>query len=86
MRNDYLSKYNLAIRYMFIWFLNQGYDIYQDKVHPTFSVFIQQHIGIDKYLAEKIVRARHQMKYRGIIPAKHIYSTISDCIEKLKEI
>ena len=68
MKKDYLSRYNLAIRYMYIYFLGKGYDLQSDKVHVVFREFCLKFIGLNDIKANKIIRQRHDYKYNRIIP------------------
>lgn len=67
-RDDFLSSYNEVIRFMFILSLMVGYDIRQDKVHPTLKVFLKHYLSVDDKDISDLVGARHSLKYNGFRP------------------
>lgn len=85
-RNDFLSRYNLAIRYMFIWFLKKGYDIRQDIVHPCLRLLLEQKMGLHYKVVKDIVITRNSVKYNRKKPTTQIYAMINDCVDFLKSI
>ena len=67
---DYLDRYNLAIRHVFLWFLKKGFDIKHNSVHPCFKLFLQIKLGLHFDDAKSVIDTRNRLKYSGIKPAK----------------
>ena len=62
-KRGYLSRYNYSIRLMFLFYLEKGMDVQQDKIHPAFRHFIAEELGHGYHVANAIIQARHRLKY-----------------------
>jgi hypothetical protein len=74
---------------MFLFFLNQGYDIKQSKVHLALKIFLSTYLTIDEKDVSNIIASRHAMKYNKSIPPlsmkiqiKKICSDLSSGLER----
>lgn len=77
-KDDFLSLYNLTIRYMFLIILKHGYDIKQSKVHLALKVFLSVYLSIDEKTISDIISARHALKYNKSIPSPLITMLIKN--------
>lgn len=81
---DYLSLYNIAIRYLFMHLLKQGYDIHQSRVHYVFKEYLFLNYSIEKELLDEIVKTRNNLKYKNIKPSNQKLDMIINIVEELK--
>jgi hypothetical protein len=82
-KGDFLSIYNLAIRYMFIRILQNGYDIRPEKVHPALRIFLKFSLSMDTNDISEIIKARNELKYHGIRPSIAAYTLLRTASVKL---
>jgi hypothetical protein len=68
-KGDFLSIYNLVIRYMFIRLLQNGHDIHPDKVHPALKIFLKIILSMETNDISVIIKTRNGLKYQGIRPS-----------------
>ncbi|MFM9057091.1 MAG: hypothetical protein ACKOQY_10480 [Bacteroidota bacterium] len=92
-KRGYLSRYNYAIRLMFLDYLDKGMDVRQDKIHPAFRHFIAETLGYGYPKANSIIQARHRLKYKGepapsemLIQLCSIIKIVSDKSGKLEHV
>ncbi len=83
-KNDFFSKYNLAIRHLFLFFLDNGYDIPNPKVHFIFRIFCLEVLKKNKIEVNKIIAGRHKMKYKNIEPTLIVLEKLSNVIDEIK--
>jgi len=83
-REDYLSRYNLAIRYMILLLLDKGFDIVSNKVHSVFREFCCSIPGITNTKASKIIKARHNNKYNNQEVTDEIKANLNIILFNLK--
>lgn len=81
---DYLSLYNIAIRYLFMHLLKQGYDIHPSRVHYVFKEYLHFNYSIEKEYLEEIVKTRNNLKYKNIKPSNQKLDMIINIVEELK--
>jgi hypothetical protein len=82
--DDFLSQYNLAIRYVFLTFLERGYDVRPNKVHLCFREYCIQVLELEKEKVLSIVKARHERKYFGNRATECVECDLSRIIELLR--
>jgi hypothetical protein len=76
---DYLSLYNIAIRYLFMHLLKQGYDIHPSRVHYVFKEYLYLNYSI-----EEIVKTRNNLKYKKIKPSAQVINNLYFIIDQLR--
>lgn len=82
---DYLSLYNIAIRYLFMHLLKQGYDIHQSRVHYVFKEYLYFNNSIEKEFLEEIVKTRNNLKYKNIKPSARVINNLYFIIDQLQD-
>jgi hypothetical protein len=85
-RNGYLASYDKAIRFVFISFLKEGYNVNNKSVHGLFQKYLSDFLGFEVSAAKKIILSRHQLKYHEIIPSLEVQNNLEKAIEKLQNI
>lgn len=81
---DYLSLYNIAIRYLFMHLLKQGYDIHPSRVHYVFKEYLYLNYSIEKEYLEEIVKTRNNLKYKNIKPSTRVINNLYFIIDQLR--
>jgi hypothetical protein len=84
-RRDYLSKYNMAIRYMYIHLLENHYDINDKQVHAAFFLYCTDFLGFNIVEIKKIIKSRHDLKYTGRLPELIEINTLDQVATRLKQ-
>jgi hypothetical protein len=79
-KHDYLSRYNIALRHMFIHILGLGFDISGKSVHRFFREYCINILCIDPFAINGIIDARHRLKYNNQLPGKSINQQLSGII------
>lgn len=83
-KQDFLSRYNVAIRYLFLYFLDKGYDIPNSKVHFVFKLFCIEILKTDKIEVNQIITCRHRMKYKNILPSLIVMENLDNVIDEIE--
>lgn len=83
---NYLMDYNMAIRYMFLYFLDHGYDIPNNKVHLVFKLFSPRISKIPVIDIVSIIDARHKMKYSNLEPKREIKQKLSVLLSIMRQL
>lgn len=83
-KTDYLSKYNYAIRLMYIHYLKQGIDIKGNVVHKALQQHLVQNHDIQEELVMLLIKSRHNLKYNGVKPDNNIFEQLMRIIELLQ--
>jgi hypothetical protein len=83
-KRDYLSRYNIALRHMFIHVLGFGYDIPDKSVHRFFRDYSINILCIDPVAINGIIDARHHLKYGKRLPREIIYQELSGIINMIQ--
>ena len=83
-KNDFLSKYNVAIRLLFLYYLRRGFDIQNERVHTVFKWFCVNELQIESYKIQAIINARHNLKYNYITPSNSVEENLEEIIRKIK--
>lgn len=68
-KTDYLSEYNKLVRLMYLTLLSNGYDISSSDVHKALLIYCVGYLKQPKILMQVIIRDRHRIKYKKIIPS-----------------
>ena len=63
-RKGFLVEYDIAIRYMHLYLLKNGYDLNFVSVHKVFKRFLQDFNQLTHYESNEIISARHMLKYQ----------------------
>lgn len=82
-KDNYLSKYNLAVRHLFLFFLDNGYDIPNPKVHFIFRQFCREVLKMDSFETHQIIASRHNMKYKSIEPSQMVMKNLENVIGEI---
>lgn len=85
-RNGYLASYDKALRYVFMSFLKEGYDVNNKSVHGLFQKYLSDFLGFDVSEARIIILSRHELKYQEITPSPEVQNNLERAIEKLQNI
>ena len=83
-KQDFLSRYNVAIRYLFLCFLDKGYDIPNSKVHFVFKLFCIEILKKNKIKVYQIINCRHRMKYKNVLPSLIVMENLDNVIDEIK--
>ena len=83
-KDDFLSRYNVALRHLFLKFLERGFDIPNPKVHLIFKIFCTEVININKCEINQIINSRHSMKYKNIEPSYTVIENLERATVAIK--
>lgn len=62
-RKGFLAEYDSAIRYMYLYLLENKCDIKISSVHRVFKLFLQEFIQLTPLESNRIISTRHMLKY-----------------------
>lgn len=83
VRNDYLSEYNMALRYVFLFFLEHGYDIQDNMVHSVFKTYCIRVLNFRATMITDIIRLRHNLKYTACDVNSFVKKDLKDVLTSL---
>jgi hypothetical protein len=83
-KKDFLSRYNIAIRYMYLRVLLCNYDINSNKVHTAFLLYCSQELGREEISLKNIIKARHELKYYAKQPQNLVMQELDELVLQLE--
>jgi hypothetical protein len=82
-KSDYLTRYNMAVRYLFLDILAEGYDIHTKKVHPAIETYCVHQLQWPRGKIRKIIKARHLLKYYKVQPDISIDDNLNELLKMM---
>ena len=84
-RNDFQSNYNLAVRYTFIFYLQNGFDINNNDVHKVLYQTCVNILDIPDGSVRQMIRTRHRNKYKKAVASPAVENLLSEILRDFKE-